>query len=133
MATISRSRFLFSEGPAWLYDYSGDAAHLFALVEASTVVLVGFGFVKRSLSWPVFGHDVARFSPFLLLAWTAWSEDKPMTIFLLVLILVFIEQGRVALTWAAGIALFVVKWISIFFVVPLAVWTWRELARVPCS
>ena len=121
--------FLLFGGLLRIYDSRETLRIFFALVEASTVVLVGFGFVKRSLSWRLSVMTLLAFSPFLLLAWTAWSEDKPMTIFLLVLILVFIEQGRVALTWAAGIALFVVKWISIFFVVPLAVWTWRERGK----
>jgi len=103
--------------------------YFFALLESATLLLVGFGYAGRSRLWRLAVMTVIGFSPFVLLSWTGTSEDKGITILLLVLLLVSIERGSLTWAWVAAIVLFVVKFESLFFLIPLVVHTWRERGK----
>jgi hypothetical protein len=71
------------------------------------------------------------FSPFVLLSWTATTEDKGLSVFLFVLTLVGLQQGRLALAWLGAILLFVLKFEGVVLVLPLAILTLRARGARP--
>jgi hypothetical protein len=66
------------------------------------------------------------FSPFVLLAWSATGEDKAISLLLLVVVLVCLERDQLGGAWVAAVALFVIKFESIFFLLPLAAYTFKR-------
>jgi len=66
------------------------------------------------------------FSPFILLSWSAPGEDKAISLSLLVLVLVCLERGWLGWAWVAATVLFVLKFESIFFLLPLTAHTFKQ-------
>jgi hypothetical protein len=100
--------------------------YFFAALESATVAIVGFGFARRSHWWRLAVMTLIAFNPFVLLSWSAPGEDKGITLLLLVLVLAFIDRGWLSGAWIAAIALLVVKFETLFFLLPLAGYTLKQ-------
>jgi hypothetical protein len=101
----------------------------FACLDAVTVVVIGVGFPQRSHRFRLALMTFVAFNPFLLLSWTALGEDKPLSLLFVVAVLALLENDRIGWAWVAAAGLFAVKFESAFFLLPLALHTWRERGR----
>src|SRR5262249_40468676 len=90
--------------------------------DAATVVVIGLWY-PRDRSWRLAIATFYAFNPFLLFWWTVTAEDKTLIFLLLVLVLLGLERAQPVVTWTAPTLLAVGKWLSGFFLVPLAVYT----------
>jgi len=120
--------FLLFGGLLALYR-SPEAIRIFlALADVGVILLVGLAF-PRPRSWRVAFAAFYAFSPFLLLSWTAFAEDKTFVFALIVLVIIGVEAGRPVLGWAAAAALTAVKLFGAFLVPPLVLHGLRTLPR----
>jgi hypothetical protein len=100
----------------------------FALMDAVVILLVGFlyplGRVWRANFIVLYG-----FNPLLLEEWTGFADDKAILFALIVVVLLGLEQGRLALSWGATAVLIAFKWLGVAFVLPLALHSARRVSR----
>jgi len=110
-------------------DRAPEAIRVFlALADVGVILLVGLAF-PRPRSWRVAFAAFYAFSPFVLLGWTAFAEDKTFVFLLVVLVIIGVETGRPVLGWAAASALTAVKLFGAFLVPPLLLDGLRTLSR----
>jgi hypothetical protein len=98
---------------------------LFALADMGVVLLVGLVY-PRPLLWRAGFVVFYAFNPLVLGSWTATSEDKTLLFLLFAAMLLGLETGRYARSWAAAAVMGALKGISLFFAPFLAWETWRR-------
>lgn len=97
----------------------------FALADVITVLLVLLAF-PRSRGWRLAVATFYAFNPFVLSSWVVYAEDKTVLFLAIVTILLFLERQRMVLTWVAATVLAAAKWISVFFLAPLTLFTYGK-------
>jgi hypothetical protein len=98
---------------------------LFALADMGVVLLVGLRY-PRPIAWRAALSGFYAFNPLVLGSWTATAEDKTLLFLLFAAMVLALETGRHASSWAAATAMGALKGVSIFFAPFLAWETWRE-------
>jgi hypothetical protein len=99
----------------------------FALMDVAVIGLVGFLY-PLSRIWRANFVVFYAFNPLLLEEWTAFADDKSILIALIILVLLGLEEGRLAISWAATAVLIAFKWLGAAFLLPLALYTWRRVS-----
>jgi hypothetical protein len=99
----------------------------FALVDVSVIALVGFLYPLARI-WRANFILFYGFNPLLLEEWTAFADDKAILLALIILVLLGLEQGRLALSWSATAVLVAFKWLGVFFLLPLALESRRRVS-----
>jgi len=100
----------------------------FALADAAVILAVGL-LLPRERSFRLAFVLFYAFNPLVLLMWTVSAQDKTFTFLLIVLVVAGLARADHALTWVSATVLAAVKWMSLFFVVPLATHALRERSR----
>ena len=118
--------FLLLGGLLRVHSSADTLRYFFAVLESATVAVIGFGFSSRSKRWRLAVMTLVAFSPFVLLSWSAATEDKSITLLLLVLVLVCVERGWITAAWAVATVLMVIKFESLFFLIPFAAYTFKH-------
>jgi len=98
---------------------------LFLVADLGSVLAVGYMF-RRPKWWRVQLMLLVAFNPFLIIRWTFWAEDKTVLFLWLALLIAFLEHDRHIASWAAATVLGVLKWLSVYLVLPLMVFTWSR-------
>lgn len=116
--------FALFAGLLALHDSDTTLRIFFALCDAGTIVLIGLAFpLARAWRWRVLLFYA--FNPFVLTAWTAFSEDKTLLFLLIAALLLALMQGRLGAAWAATALLTALKFLGAFFAPVLALHTLR--------
>ncbi len=100
----------------------------FALCDGATIALVAFAY-PRPRRWRAAFVGFYAFNPFVLVAWTVFSEDKTLLLLLIALLLLALERDRLAAAWTTTTALVALKFLGVFFAPVLALHSWRERGR----
>lgn len=100
-----------------------------ALVDAAIVPLIALAWTTRSRAWRAGICFFLAFNPFTLIGWTAFAEDKGALLLLTALVLLSVERERWGMAWAGATVLAALKWVSIFFGLPLLIETARRVPR----
>jgi hypothetical protein len=98
---------------------------LFVLGDVAVLLLVGLCF-PRPRRWRLAFMLFYAFNPFVLLAWTAYAQDKTLLFFGIAVLLLSLERGRVWVAWLALTALAAFKFLGAFAVPALAVHSFRK-------
>lgn len=111
-----------------LHDSDTTLRIFFALCDVATIALIGFAY-SSSRAWRWRLLLFFAFNPFVLAAWTAFSEDKTLLFLLIAVLLLALEQGRLTAAWAATALLSALKFLGAFFAPVLALHTLRRDGR----
>jgi hypothetical protein len=95
---------------------------LFLVADLASVLTVAYLF-RRPRWWRVQLMLLIAFNPFLLIRWTFSAEDKTLLFLWLALLIAFLEQDRHIASWTAATVLGILKWLSVYLVLPLAAFT----------
>jgi len=98
---------------------------LFVLGDVAVLLLVGFCF-PRPLPWRLGFLLFYAFNPFVLLAWTAFAQDKTLLFLGIAALLLSLERGREWTAWLAVTALAAFKFLGSFAVPALALHWYRK-------
>jgi hypothetical protein len=109
-------------GVLGLWDSRTALRVLFIAADLASVLVVAYMF-QRPKWWRVQLMLLIAFNPFLVIRWTFWAEDKTVLFLWLALLVAFLEQDRHVATWTAATVLGVLKWLSVYLVLPLAAFT----------
>jgi hypothetical protein len=101
---------------------------LFVLADALTLILIGFWF-PRSRRWRLGLILFYGFNPLVLVAFTAYAEDKTLLWLGICCWLLALELGRDWIAWTAAAALSAFKFLGTFAAPALALWSWRRRGR----
>lgn len=111
-----------------LHDSADTLRVFFALCDAGTVLLIGLAFpFARAWRWRV--AVFYALNPFVLTAWTGFSEDKTLLFLLIAALLLALLRDRLDWAWAATAALTALKFLGAFFAPVLALHTLRARGR----
>ncbi len=111
-------------------DDSGTSIRVgFAVIDAAIIPIIGLLWTTRPRAWRAAIAVFLAFNPFTLMAWTAYSEDKPALLALIALTLLYLERERWGATWAATTVLAAFKWVSVFFALPLLIETAKRVPK----
>jgi hypothetical protein len=97
----------------------------FVLGDVAVLLLIGFCF-PRSQRWRLEVMLFYAFNPFVLLAWTAYAQDKTWLFFGIAALLLAFERGREWAQWLAVTALAAFKFLGAFAVPALALYWFRK-------
>jgi hypothetical protein len=98
---------------------------LFVLGDIAVLLLIGFSF-PRPLGWRLGFMLFYAFNPFVLLAWTAYAQDKTLLFFGIAALLLALERGREWGAWLALTALAAFKFLGAFAFPALALHWFRK-------
>jgi MFS family permease len=101
---------------------------VFALADVAVILLVGLWFPRRR-RWRAWFIAFYAFSPFVLVSWTVFAEDKTLLFVGIVIWLGALERGRQWSAWAAASALTVFKYLGAFSIPALALHSLRTRGR----
>jgi hypothetical protein len=99
----------------------------FALMDVVVIALVGFLYPLARV-WRANFIVFYAFNPLLLEEWTGFADDKAILIALIIVVLLGLEEGRLALSWTATAVLIAFKWLGAAFLLPLALYTSRRVS-----
>lgn len=120
--------FLLFAGLLKLHDSADTLRVFFALCDAGVVLLIGLAFpLARAWRWRVVVFYALN--PFVLTAWTGFSEDKTLLFLLIAALLLALLRDRLDWAWAATAALTALKFLGAFFAPVLALHTLRARGR----
>lgn len=112
----------------WIHDSEITLRLVFPLFDAATILLIGLAW-PRPQAWRLRVILFYAFNPFVLAAWTAFSEDKTLLFLLIAATLLALERGRLAWAWAWTALLSALKFLGAFFAPVLALETLRRDGR----
>ncbi|HUZ27636.1 MAG TPA: hypothetical protein VMU90_00250 [Solirubrobacteraceae bacterium] len=98
---------------------------IFGLADVAVIWLIGM-YYPRSKSWRLAFLLFYAFNPFVLVSWSAFSEDKTILFFLIAAWLLALERDREWWAWAVGTGLAVFKFLGVFAAPMLALWSYRK-------
>jgi hypothetical protein len=98
---------------------------LFLLADGLTLIVLGFC-SARSRGWRFGLMLFYGFNPFVLVAFTAYAEDKTLLWLGICCWLLALELGRNWIAWSAATALSAFKFLGTFAAPALALWSWRR-------
>jgi hypothetical protein len=128
MADSPPLEFALFAGLLKLHDAPSTLRGAFALCDGATIALVALLY-PRPRAWRGAFVVFYAFNPFVLVAWTVFSEDKTLLFLLIVLLLLALERDRLGRAWSATSALVALKFLGVFFAPVLALHSWRERGR----
>jgi hypothetical protein len=98
---------------------------LFVLGDAAVLLLIGLRF-PRPQSWRLAFMLFYAFNPFVLLAWTAYAQDKTLLFFGIAALILALERGREWAAWLALTAMAAFKFLGAFALPALALHWFRK-------
>jgi hypothetical protein len=116
--------FALFAGLLALHDSETTLRIFFALCDAGTILLIGLAF-PIARGWRLRLLLFYAFNPFVLTAWTAFSEDKTFLFLLIALVLLALLRERLGMAWTATALLSALKFLGAFFAPVLALHTLR--------
>ena len=100
-----------------------------AVIDAAIVPLIALAWTTRSRTWRAGICFFLAFNPFTVIGWTAFAEDKPLLLLFTALVILSVERDSWPTAWAGATMLAALKWVSIFFGLPLLIETARRVPR----
>ena len=118
----------FFTGLLGIHDSPTTLRVVFALADAAVIWLIGMHF-PRPPRWRLAMIVFYAFNPFVLFAWTAYSEDKTILFLGIAAWILALERGREGWAWAAGTGLAIFKFLGVFAAPSQALYAWRRSGR----
>ena len=94
---------------------------LFLFADLASICVVAF-LLRRPYWWRRHLVVFIAFNPFLLVRDSVYAEDKTVLGLALIVLLVTLERGSELASWSTATVLGVLKWISAYFALPLALY-----------
>jgi hypothetical protein len=114
-------------GLLWLHDSKDTLRVFFILFDAAVIPLVGF-YARRPRPWRLAVAVFYAFCPLIIVWWTEVPEDKPVSLFLIFLIVFAVERSALTVACVGTTLLALFKWMSGFFLIPFAMYARSRMA-----